>query len=210
MTGQTDPAPIDPEPILFSDQLEAWLRDDSPKTLGGMGSAFGEKSFAVTILLLMFVPALPLPTGGVSHVFEVITVLLAVQMVLGRTTIWLPARWRSRQLGALTTDKAIPLITRWIRRLERISRRRGTRVLQLGVTQRLIGLLLMATAVTALLAPPFSGLDTLPGLAAVAVCMGVVLGDVLLVGVGLALEVAGAVVILTIGAAAFHWIHSWI
>jgi hypothetical protein len=163
----------------------------------------------VTILLLMIVPALPLPTGGVSHVFEVITVLLAVQMVIPRRTIWLPARWRSRQLGDLTTDKAIPLITRWIRRAERISRRRGARLLQLDVSQRLIGLLLMATAVTALAAPPFSGLDTLPGLAAVTVCMGVVLGDVVLVGVGLLVEVAGAVVILTIGAAAFQWLHSW-
>ncbi len=196
-------------PALFSEQLEKWLRGDSPKTLGSLGSAFGEKAFAVMILMLMFVPALPLPTGGISHAFEVIAALLAAQMVAGRSTIWLPQRWQARPLGALTTGKAIPVIMRWTRRLERVSRRRGTRLLQRRSFQRLVGLLLMGTAVTALFAPPFSGLDTLPGLAAVAICMGVVLGDLVLVGLGTALEIAGVVVIVTIGAAAFHWLHSF-
>lgn len=195
-------------PALFSEQLEGWLRGDAPKTLGSLGSAFGEKAFAVMILLLMFVPALPLPTGGISHAFEVIAALLAAQMVAGRSTIWLPARWRARPLGALATGRAIPVIMRWTRRLEKLSRRRGTRLMQRRSFQRLVGLLLIGTAVTALFAPPFSGLDTLPGLAAVAICMGVVLGDLVLVGVGVVVETAGAVVVLTIGAAAFHWIHS--
>ena len=59
-------------------------------------------------MLLMIVPAIPLPTGGVTHVFEVITVLLAAQMVLGRGTIWLPERWQKRELGDAVTGKAIP------------------------------------------------------------------------------------------------------
>src|SRR5204862_6366973 len=74
----------------FSDDLDEWLHGDSPKTLGDLGDAFNAKSFAVTILMLMFVPALPLPTGGITHVFEVITVFVALQMVIGRRTIWLP------------------------------------------------------------------------------------------------------------------------
>lgn len=192
----------------FSDQLEEWLRDGSPKTLGGLGAAFGEKSFTVAIMLLMFVPALPLPTGGVSHVFEVIAALLAAQMVAGRSTIWLPKRWRARPLGAVATGKAIPAVTRWTRRLERLSRRRGVALLERRSAQRAVGLVLMATAVTALLSPPFSGLDTLPGLAAVAICMGTVMGDVVLVGAGLALELGGAVLILTVGAAALHWLQA--
>src|SRR6266404_2620014 len=111
----------------FSDQLEHWLRSDAPKTLGALGEVFGEKSFAVTILLLMVVPALPLPTGGISHVFEVIAVVLAAQMVLGRRMIWLPRRWQRRELGA-TTGKALPLSVRRIRQVERFSRPRGARL----------------------------------------------------------------------------------
>ena len=46
---------------------------------------FEEKSFAIVFVLLLGVPALPLPTGGATHVFEVIAVLLAAQLIAGRT-----------------------------------------------------------------------------------------------------------------------------
>jgi hypothetical protein len=153
----------------FSEQLERWLRSDGTKTLGTLSEAFAEKSFAVAIVLLMFVPALPLPTGGVSHLFEVITVVLAAQMVLGRRTIWLPDRWQRRELGAATTEKAIPFMIRWIRRVERLSRPRGAWLLDQGWMLRLVGLLLMGFSIGAAIAPPFSGLDTLPAIGAVAV-----------------------------------------
>jgi hypothetical protein len=85
----------------FSDDLEHGLRGDTPKTLGDLGDTFGEKSFAVTTLLLMFVPALPLPTGGITHVFEVITVFVALQMVLGiiRRVRWFERFSRPRFAG---------------------------------------------------------------------------------------------------------------
>jgi hypothetical protein len=50
----------------FSDELERWLESDDAKTLGRVNDVFRAKAFAVTILLLMFLPALPLPTGGVN------------------------------------------------------------------------------------------------------------------------------------------------
>jgi hypothetical protein len=117
-------------PDTFSDELERWLRSDGPKTLGALGEAFEEKSFAATILVLMFLPALPVPTGGVTHVFEAITVVLAAQMLIGRRTIWLPDRWARRELGATVTGRAIPFIIRWVRRVERYSRPRGAFLFQ--------------------------------------------------------------------------------
>ena len=185
----------------FSDQLERWLRSDGTKTLGALGDVFAEKSFAVAILLLMFVPALPLPTGGISHVFEAITVLLAGQMVLGRRTIWLPARWQHRELGPTTTAKAIPFMIRWIRRVERFSRPRGAWLLGQGWMVRLLGLLLIGLAVAAALAPPFSGLDTLPSMGAVAVALAIILDDIVVLAIGVVIGTGGIVLILTIGAA---------
>ncbi len=185
----------------FSDQLERWLRGDGTKTLGALGDAFAEKSFAVTILLLMFVPALPLPTGGISHVFEAITVVLAAQMVLGLRTIWLPERWQHRELGPTTTDKAIPFMIRWIRRVEHLSRPRGARLFQETWMLRLLGLLMMALAIAAAIAPPFSGLDTLPSLGAVAVALAIILEDVVVLAIGVVIGTGGVVLILTIGAA---------
>ncbi len=192
-------APDTGEP--FSAQLEHWLRSDTMKTLGALSDVFAEKSFAVAILLLMFVPALPLPTGGISHVFEAITVLLAGQMVLGRRTIWLPARWQHRELGPTTTAKAIPFMIRWIRRVERFSRPRGAWLLGQGWMLRVLGLILIGLAVAAALAPPFSGLDTLPSLGAVTVALAIILDDIVVLAIGVVIGTGGIVVILTIGAA---------
>jgi len=191
----------------FSDQLEAWLQADGPKTVGDLGEVFSEKSFAVTILLLMFVPALPLPTGGVTHVFEVITVLLAAEMVAGARSIWLPARFRDRPLGAATTGKAIPFMMRRIRWLERFSRPRAASLFGRRWFLRVLGLLFIALAVAAAVAPPFSGLDTLPSLGAVFVALAIILEDVVALAIGLGLGTAGVVLILTVGAALLHLVR---
>jgi len=185
----------------FSDELERWLRSEGPKTLGDVNDVFGEKAFAVTILLLMFLPALPLPTGGVTHVFEVITILLAAQMVVGRRTIWLPERWQRRELGAAITEKGIPFIVRRIRQVERVSRPRATWLFEHRWLNPVLGLTLIAFAAGAAIAPPFSGLDTLPALGAVLVALAIVLEDVVVLAVGVVVGIGGLALILTIGAA---------
>src|SRR5256885_16396435 len=82
-----------PEPEKVSDQLERWLRTDGDKTLGSLNDLFQEKSFAILFVLLLGVPALPLPTGGATHVFEIIAALAALQLIAGRDQIWVPQRW---------------------------------------------------------------------------------------------------------------------
>jgi hypothetical protein len=129
------------------------------------------------------------------------TVLLAAQMVLGRKTIWLPERWQRRELGAITTGKAIPFIVRRVRWVERFSRRRGARLFAQGWMLRLLGLLLMALAIAAALAPPFSGLDTLPALGAVLVALAIILEDVLVLALGILVGTGGVILMVTIGAA---------
>ena len=193
----------------FSDQLEAWLASDSPKTVGDLGTVFAEKSFAVTILFLMFVPALPLPTGGITHVFELITILLSAELVLGARSIWLPARWRDRELGPATTGKAIPFMMRRIRWLERFSRPRAASLFDRRWFLRILGLVFIGLAASAALAPPFSGLDTLPSLGAVFIALAVILEDVVALGIGLAIGAGGVILILTVGVALVNLIRGF-
>src|ERR1700744_956388 len=108
----------------FSDQLQSWLEGDQPKTVQGLGDVFAEKSFAVTILLLMFVPALPLPTGGVTHLLAVISMIVAAEMLIGARRLWLPAWVRHRDLGPFLAERAIPFVMRRIRWFERFARPR--------------------------------------------------------------------------------------
>ena len=193
--------------VAFSDQLETWLNSDGPKTVGDLGRVFSGKSFAVTILFLMFVPALPLPTGGVTHVFELITVLLAGEMVIGARAIWLPVRWKERDLGATTSEKAIPFMMRRIRWLEHFSKPRAAWLFEQGWFLRILGVIFVGLAAAAALAPPFSGLDTFPALGAVFVALAIILEDVLALAIGLGIGAGGVVLILTVGAALVHLIR---
>jgi hypothetical protein len=103
----------------FSAQLEAWLEDDGPKTLGSLTDLMDEKSFAVVALLLLIPSALPIPTGGVTHVLEVIALIVVAEMILGREELWLPRRFREHEVGKTMTGKAIPRVLRVVRWFER-------------------------------------------------------------------------------------------
>src|SRR5437016_11397255 len=102
-------------------QIERWLDGAGEKTLGSFIEFFGKKSFALVFVLLLGVPALPLPTGGATHVFEIIAMLVAIQLIVGREDIWLPARWRSIELGGARRERFVSSLMRLIRRLERLS-----------------------------------------------------------------------------------------
>src|SRR3954471_13035019 len=112
--------------IKASDELQRWLDGDGEKTLGSLVETFEEKSFAFLFVLLLGVSALPLPTGGATHVFEVIAMLLALQLVIGRHLIWLPQRWRRVELAGERRPRFLPGLLRLLRRLERLSRPRLT------------------------------------------------------------------------------------
>lgn len=192
----------------FADQLEAWLRSDGSKTLASLEEVFAEKTFATTIVFLMFVPALPLPTGGITVLFESISVVVAAQMVLGLRAMWLPGRWRRRELGDLTTERAIPFMVRRVRQFERFSRPRWAALFDQRWFIRVLGVLLMGFAVASAIAPPFSGLDTLPALGAVVVALAIILEDIVVLAVGAAIGAGGTVIILTVGAAVLRLLQN--
>ncbi len=200
-----DPGPD--RPGEFSSQLEDWLAGDGTKTIGDLGDVFAEKSFAVTILLLMFMPALPLPTGGVSDLFTCIAIVVAAQLVLGRRTLWLPQRWLDKELSPRLREQALPFVARRIRWFERFSRPRGAWVFQRRTPLRLLGLVLIALALATVLAPPFSGLDTLPAMGAVIIALSIILEDVVVLAIGAALGGVGVTLELTLGAAAVRLVQ---
>ncbi len=194
----------------FSVELERWLRSDGPKSVGALTEVFGEKSFAVIILVLMFFPALPVPSGGITHVFEAIAVIVALQMIAGRDTLWLPERWRDRELSGKAMDKAIPFMVRRIRWFERFSKPRMTWIFTREVPKRLLGVLVIAFTVGSAIAPPFSGLDTLPALGVVVIALAIILEDALLLGIGTVIGVGGITLIVTIGAAVARVVKGWL
>jgi hypothetical protein len=197
-----------PEAHSVSRELEGWLQSDGEKTLGSLVELFEEKSFAILFVLLLGVPALPLPTGGATHVFEIIAVLLAVQLIAGRDHIWLPERWRRLELAGPRQRRFIAGLMKMIRRLERISRPRLRFLFDHRLSNIVFGLLVIAGCTGAFLAPPFTGLDTLPALGVVLLSLGVLLEDFLLVVLGVAVGIAGVFLEIVLGKAAVKGIGS--
>jgi len=195
-------------PGKVSDELECWLTGDAEKTLGGLIELFGQRSFAIVFVLLLGVPALPLPTGGATHVFEIIAVLLALELVVGRDEIWLPQRWRKLELAGNRQQRFISGLMKMIRLLERHSRPRLRFLFERRVSNVVFGVLVIGGSVGAFFAPPFTGLDTLPALGVVLLSLGMLLKDVLVVLVALLVGIAGVVLEIVLGGAAIRGIGS--
>jgi hypothetical protein len=185
-----------------SRELERWLQSDGEKTLGSLVELFEEKSFAIVFVLLLGVPALPLPTGGATHVFEIIAVVLAAQLIAGRTQIWLPQRWCAMELAGPRQQRFVAGLMKLIRRLERFSRPRLRFLFDHRLSNIVFGVLVIAGCAGAFFAPPFTGLDTLPALGVVLISLGVLLEDFLVVVLGLAVGAAGVLLEIVLGKAA--------
>jgi hypothetical protein len=203
-TRQGDPETME----KVSESLQRWLEGESDKTLGSLVEVFGEKSFAILFVLLLGVPALPLPTGGATHVFEVIAALLALQLIVGRDQIWVPQRWCKLELAGPRQQKFIAGLMKLIRRLERISRPRLRFLFNRRVSNSVFGLLALGGTAGAFFAPPFTGLDTLPALGVVLLSLGVLLEDAIVAALGLVVGIAGVLLEIIVGSAVVHGVSS--
>ena len=65
----------------LSDRLDGWFSGPGPKTVGSLTSSSARRASPCLFVLLLALSALPLPTGGVTHVFELIAMLLALELI---------------------------------------------------------------------------------------------------------------------------------
>ena len=182
--------------ITFSQRLQKFLISKKPTTIQTLVENFAEKSFAILFLLLLAVPALPLPTGGVTHVFEIIAMVLAVELIVGRETVWLPKRWLRKPLPRSIQTSALPRFIKIIKWIEKYSRPRLSSIQANTLYIRLAGTLILLFTAFAFLAPPFSGLDTMPALGVVFLSLAMIFEDILLTIVGLVIGGIGIGLIL--------------
>jgi hypothetical protein len=199
MSDPTDDTEAPEEEPPLSDRLEAWLGSEHPKTVGSLIDTFDSQAFALLFVVLMAFPALPLPTGGISHVLEILTMLLALELVAGRREVWVPQRMQRRELKGITGPRFSAALLKRIRWFERFSRPRMSHLLELRITRMANGLLIFVLTLTAFLSPPFSGLDTLPSLGVVILALGILFADVVIAAIGGAIGALGVVVVIGLG-----------
>lgn len=168
----------------FSVTLERWAKDKKPKTLGSMLDVFDEKSFAFILFILLSFSALPIPTGGLTNVFEVIAMLIALQLLVGRKELWLPEKLRRREIPRTVATNLLPHTIKRLGWLEKYSKSRGERLMTLRPFRMQLGFFLLLFTIGAFVALPFSFLDTLPSIGVVLVSLGIILEDIYVVIAG--------------------------
>lgn len=183
---------------MFSTELSTALKKGNIKTIGDLQELFDEKSFAMIFLIFMFVPSLPIPTGGVTQfILLPVVMITSLEMAFGRRTVWLPWFVTRIKLRKSIITKALPFMIKRVKWFENIARPRLSRYLDLLIVRIITGLFVFTLAFGSAVAPPFSGLDTLPSMGAVIIALGLIFEDMAMYFAGVVVGAAGLGLIAT-------------
>jgi hypothetical protein len=111
------------------------------------------------------------------------------------------------KLDILAKAKSIATIIGRVQWLERHSSARGRIFFENRGFLPFIGLFMFLFTVGAFVAPPFTGLDTLPALAVVLISLAIILEDIVLLLVGVVVGAFGVGLVIALGGATLHFVE---
>ncbi|HEX6980770.1 MAG TPA: exopolysaccharide biosynthesis protein [Alphaproteobacteria bacterium] len=175
-------------------------------SLDDLLALLGDRAFGVLMLILSLPNAVGLGTiPGLSTVFGVPQVIVAMQMIMGRHRPWLPAWLRSRTIGMedfrAMTAKSVPYLVK----IERMLRPRFE-FMAAPLAERLLGVVFAVLAILVALPIPFANQP--PAVAMAVIALGLIAYDGVFIVAGLvigviALAIAAGVIV---GAIAAVWL----
>lgn len=195
----------------LSDELEQVLKTDGEAlTVETLVARVGDRGFGLLLLVLSLPSALPLPAAGYSVPFGLLLLVLAVQMLIGKTRPVFPRRLEKVRISSSFAEKLIAGAAWIFKRLEWVIRPRMKWV-GLRPGRVLMGLLVMAMAVLMMIPIPMTntfpafvifligiGLTEDDGLFAIGACLVGVLAVALYAALVWAMIVYGPEVVTTI------------
>lgn len=115
-----------PQHSSLAETLEATLLTNNEKgpSIGEITDAVGDKGFGLLLMILSLPSALPIPAPGYSIPFGIAMAVIAVQIFIGKDTVWLPERIKRFRLSAKFTVKIVSAGAAFLRRTETIIRPR--------------------------------------------------------------------------------------
>ncbi len=122
----------------------------------------GERTFGFLLVLLALPSALPVPAPGYSIPFGIVILLLAVQLMMGRSRPWFPQWFRKRSLKTKQAQGIIKAGIPWLRRLESISKPRYAFVCTSHTGQLILGGAIALMGLSMLIPLPLT--NTLPAI----------------------------------------------
>ncbi|MGR3511565.1 MAG: exopolysaccharide biosynthesis protein [Paracoccaceae bacterium] len=185
------------------------LAEDAPAesvTLDWILAQLHERAFGLFLLVLALPCCIPF-LYGIPQIVALPLMFVAAQILLGRTSPWLPAKLGAREVTKTSLHNLADRARPWLERIEALSRPRLT-MLTRPPLDRIVGLALVLFSASILV--PLPGTNTVPGFAVVLVAMGLLQRDGILVLVG---SIVGTVWIATLifaGATVASLIKGWL
>lgn len=142
-------------------------------SIGEITSAVGEKGFGLILLVLALPSALPIPAPGYSTPFGIAIGLIALQMLLGRKSVWIPQRLKKVRIKPSVAEKMLRGATKFLHKIERWIRPRQKWI---ASTQGEAALALVILTMACLMILPIPLTNTVPAMV------------IFLIGIGLAEE----------------------
>jgi hypothetical protein len=118
---------MDPHRENLSTALEALLAREhagAELTVGEVFERIGDRGFGLLLIVLSLPSALPIPAPGYSTPFGILIAVLALQMLAGRTTPWLPRRAARTRLHGKFIDGMLGFFSKFFGKVEFLIRPR--------------------------------------------------------------------------------------
>jgi hypothetical protein len=183
-----------------------------PIMLANVLQLAGERTFGFLFVLLSLPSALPVPAPGYSVPFGVALFLLAVQLVVGAKTPWLPARIMHHALPLSKVQSIVKAGLPWLRRIEQLSKPRLTYVCASRTGRAVLGTAIALMAISMMI--PIPGTNTLPAMGIFVVGFGLLDDDGAISLAGLVMCLLGATLSLSIlyalavgGTSLYDWLR---
>ncbi len=167
-------------------------------SVGDISRALRDRGFGALMILLASPNLLPMPPG-VSTVFGLPLIYIAIQLVLGYRKPLLPGRVRRYEFSSGTFRRIIARIEPWVVRFERVARPRLW-LLPQRLGEQIVGVAIALLGFILILPIPLG--NFLPGVAVVMMCLGLGERDGLWTGAGLAMGVLSVGVVIGVVATA--------
>jgi len=181
-------------------------RPSSTISIGEVLNAFGDRAFGALMLLFAAPNVLPLPPGT-SAVLGAPLLFITAQLMLGRSTLWMPRficeRSISRDFFALLTAKLSPIL----HRAERFLRPR-LGVLLHPLPERAVGAACLLLAIILFLPIPFGNIP--PAFAIAAFALGILERDGLATLIGWAATIGSLLILAAISSAIIAGINAFL
>ena len=168
--------------------------DGDKTSIATILNAFHERGFGFFLFLIALPAALPIPAIGINTIIALPLMMLTAQQAIGRKTLWLPEKWKSKEVSSAKIEGFIESSKPWLKRIEFFIRPRLSFITQ-GVFSYVIGItgFIMSLAV----AIPLPLTNTVPAFGIALMAVGILMRDGLAVIGGILIGLAWVVLLIT-------------